>query len=137
MTVDNEILCKIFHSIVDIERATDANSADALKEYATLWKAMVIRFGSHDDVKMFCGIISGTALCPIPLVCALLDYSARPFLDTSGIRPLAVRAESLAEPKTFNDWRCITTDDTILTSVNDTSRLFSCFSMGCNSSQPG
>ena len=69
MTVDNEILCNIFHSNVGIERATDANGADALKEYATLWKAMVIRFGSHDDVKMLCGTISGTELCPIPLVC--------------------------------------------------------------------
>ena len=42
--------------------------------------------------------------------------------------------------RTFNDWHCITTDDTILTSVGDSTascRFFSCFSMGCNSGQPG
>ena len=61
--VDNEILCNIFHSNVDIERPTDANGADALKEYAILWKATVIRFDSLDDMKMWNHIIHGDGMC--------------------------------------------------------------------------
>ena len=42
--------------------------------------------------------------------------------------------------ETFNDRRCIATDNTTMMSVEDTTdncRFFSCFSMDCNGKQPG
>ena len=80
------------------------------------WKAAVpTRFGSYDDVKMLCGtIMRGNETFKemdfektndqqwngaIPLTCARPGHSARPFLGTSGIRALVVRAGPSAARK--------------------------------------
>ena len=70
---------------------------------------------------------SGTESCPILFTCAQPDYSARLFLDTPGIRPLTVRAELLAMSKPSMTMRCITADDTTLTSVKYHSQLQTLF----------
>ena len=51
-----------------------------------------------------------------------------------------IRDWAFGSTETFNDRRCIATDNTTLMSVEDTTdncRFFLCFSMGCNGKQPG